>query len=112
MKFWIKRITIGLGCLLGLLAIGGAIFEAISRQQIASERSSIDECNISHRRKFPSIGRSNIAAWKEMQTEEATWSSHSRHGLLSDASHYIQFNRPDAVIKAVTEVVNDVRQHR
>jgi pimeloyl-ACP methyl ester carboxylesterase len=57
-------------------------------------------------------GRKNIAVWKEMQTEEATWSSHSRHELLNDASHYIQFDRPDVVIKAVTEVVNDVRQRR
>jgi hypothetical protein len=57
-------------------------------------------------------GRKSIAVWKEMQTEEATWSSHSRHELISDASHYIQFDRPDVVIKAVTEVVNDVRKRR
>jgi pimeloyl-ACP methyl ester carboxylesterase len=46
---------------------------------------------------------------KELQAEEATWSSRSRHEILADSTHYIQFDRPDAVIKAVREVVNDVR---
>ena len=39
--------------------------------------------------------------WKELQADEATWSSCSRHQLVSDSSHYIQFDRPDVVIKAV-----------
>ncbi len=49
------------------------------------------------------------AAWKEMHDEEASWSHHSRHELVPDATHYIQFDRPDIVIAAVKEVVNDVR---
>jgi pimeloyl-ACP methyl ester carboxylesterase len=48
-------------------------------------------------------------AWKEMHNEEAAWSHHSRHELVPDATHYIQFDRPDVVIAAVKEVVNDVR---
>jgi pimeloyl-ACP methyl ester carboxylesterase len=48
-------------------------------------------------------------AWLVMQREEATWSSRSRHEVLDDASHYIQFDRPDVVIRAVREVVADVR---
>jgi pimeloyl-ACP methyl ester carboxylesterase len=48
-------------------------------------------------------------AWKEMHDEEASWSHHSRHELVPDATHYIQFDRPDIVIAAVREVVNDVR---
>jgi pimeloyl-ACP methyl ester carboxylesterase len=47
--------------------------------------------------------------WKELQADEATWSSHSRHEIVTDATHYIQFDRPDVVIKAVREVVIDVR---
>jgi pimeloyl-ACP methyl ester carboxylesterase len=49
------------------------------------------------------------AVWKGMHDEEASWSRHSRHELVPDATHYIQFDRPDVVIAAVRETVNDVR---
>jgi pimeloyl-ACP methyl ester carboxylesterase len=49
--------------------------------------------------------------WGAMQDEEATWSSRSQHTVLPDASHYIQFDRPDAVIHAIRSVVASVR-HR
>jgi pimeloyl-ACP methyl ester carboxylesterase len=49
------------------------------------------------------------AAWKDMHDEEASWSHFSRHQLVPDSTHYIQFDRPDVVIAAVQEVVNDVR---
>jgi pimeloyl-ACP methyl ester carboxylesterase len=54
-------------------------------------------------------GRRLQAVWKEMHDEEAAWSHHSRHELVPDATHYIQFDRPDVVIAAVREVVSDVR---
>jgi pimeloyl-ACP methyl ester carboxylesterase len=54
-------------------------------------------------------GKKFQASWRELQDDEATWSSHSRHEIVTDSSHYIQFDRPDVVIKAVREVVNDVR---
>jgi pimeloyl-ACP methyl ester carboxylesterase len=47
--------------------------------------------------------------WKAMHEEEALWSTNSRHELVPDASHYIQFDRPDVVISAVRGVVGDVR---
>jgi pimeloyl-ACP methyl ester carboxylesterase len=49
------------------------------------------------------------SAWQQMHDEEASWSHHSRHELVPDATHYIQFDRPDVVIAAVREVVNDAR---
>jgi pimeloyl-ACP methyl ester carboxylesterase len=49
------------------------------------------------------------SVWKQLQDEEAEWSSHSRHQLVNDSSHYIQFYRPDIVVDAVLSVVNDVR---
>ena len=48
-------------------------------------------------------------AWKGLHDDEATWSTHSRHELVADATHYIQLDRPDVVIKAVREVVGTVR---
>ena len=50
--------------------------------------------------------------WKTMHDEEASWSSHSQHIVVPDASHYIQFYRPDIVIAAVRSVVDGVRTQR
>lgn len=46
---------------------------------------------------------------KQLHDEQAAWSSNSRHQLVNDASHYIQFDRPDIVIAAVQSVVESVR---
>jgi len=48
-------------------------------------------------------------AWKALHDDEATWSTHSRHELVSDATHYIQLDRPDVVIRAIRETVGAVR---
>ena len=48
--------------------------------------------------------------WVALQDDEASWSSRSQHQVLPDAHHYIQFERPDAVIRAVRSVVDSVRQ--
>ncbi len=47
-----------------------------------------------------------------MHDDEASWSSRSQHILVSDASHDIQFFRPDLVIAAVRSVVDSVRALR
>lgn len=52
------------------------------------------------------------AVWKELQADEATWSTQARHILVPDATHYIQFDRPDLVISAVRDVVCAVRADR
>lgn len=52
------------------------------------------------------------SVWFELHQDEASWSSHSRQIRLEDAHHYIQFERPDAVIDAVREVVDCVRLQR
>ena len=49
------------------------------------------------------------AVWFELHDEEASWSSQSRQIRLDDSHHYIQFERPDAVIDAVREVVDSIR---
>jgi hypothetical protein len=50
------------------------------------------------------------STWQELQTDEATWSSYSRQQNIPNSSHYIQLDRPDVVINAVGEVVNNIRQ--
>jgi pimeloyl-ACP methyl ester carboxylesterase len=49
------------------------------------------------------------AAWRELGDEEAAWSRRGRHWLVRNAHHYIQFDRPDVVIRAVQQVVAAVR---
>jgi pimeloyl-ACP methyl ester carboxylesterase len=50
------------------------------------------------------------AAWAALQDDEATWSRRGRHEMVRDASHYIQFDRPDVVIRAVRDVVARARE--
>ncbi len=49
------------------------------------------------------------ALWRTLHDEEASWSSRSQHQVVDDATHYIQFDRPDVVIAAVRSVVDSVR---
>ena len=44
-----------------------------------------------------------------LQNDMASWSSRGTHRLLDDAGHNIQFDRPDAVVTAIREVVDSVR---
>lgn len=54
----------------------------------------------------PDQDRLFIATWQQLHDDEASWSRRSRHQLVPDATHYIQFDRPDVVIAAVREVVS------
>jgi hypothetical protein len=54
-------------------------------------------------------GQQLQAVWFELHDDETSWSSHGRQVRLDDSHHYIQFERPDAVIDAVREVVADIR---
>ena len=47
--------------------------------------------------------------WEVLNLDEATWSTRSHQQDVPDSMHYIQFQRPDLVIGAVNEVVNEVR---
>jgi pimeloyl-ACP methyl ester carboxylesterase len=53
--------------------------------------------------------RRRQAEWRALQAELATWSTNSRHEAYTDASHAIQFDRPDVVIRAVRDVVGATR---
>lgn len=57
----------------------------------------------------PEQGQQMQAVWFELHRDETSWSTRGREIRLDDAHHYIQFERPDAVIDAVREVVTDLR---
>ncbi len=54
-------------------------------------------------------GAKRLAAWRALHDDEATWSARGQNVLVEDASHYIQFFRPDLVISAVRNVVTATR---
>ncbi|WP_260396759.1 alpha/beta fold hydrolase [Variovorax sp. KBW07] len=57
----------------------------------------------------PEQGTQVQAIWEQMHEEEASWSSNSRHVVLPNAGHNIQFDDPGAVVDAVLSVVDSVR---
>ncbi len=57
-------------------------------------------------------GRAQMAKWIDLHRDEARWSTRSTHEILPDAGHYVQIDRPDAVIHAVNAVVDQVRSNR
>lgn len=52
------------------------------------------------------------AIWDSLHQEEAAFSTRSTRVRVPDASHYIQFDRPDLVIEAVRRVVDSVRAEK
>lgn len=57
----------------------------------------------------PEQGKQVQAIWKQLHEDLATWSSRSRHQVLANSGHRIQFDDPDAVVDAVLSVVGTVR---
>jgi pimeloyl-ACP methyl ester carboxylesterase len=53
-------------------------------------------------------GRRHLAIWQQLHDEQASWSTLSHHELIPDSDHYIQINRPDAVVTGVTWVIDRV----
>jgi pimeloyl-ACP methyl ester carboxylesterase len=49
-------------------------------------------------------------AWQQMQDELAKLSTHSTHVIAKNSGHYIQLDRPDLVIEAVRQVVDQTYQ--
>jgi pimeloyl-ACP methyl ester carboxylesterase len=49
-------------------------------------------------------------AWQQMQKELAQLSTRGKQVIAKNSGHYIQLDRPDVVIDAVKDIVNEVRQ--
>lgn len=54
-------------------------------------------------------GQQLQAVWFDLHRDEASWSTRGKEIRLDDAHHYVQFERPDAVIAAIREVVSSLR---
>ncbi|HTW32697.1 MAG TPA: alpha/beta hydrolase [Candidatus Sulfotelmatobacter sp.] len=57
----------------------------------------------------PDLAKPTNAAWEKMQEEMAHLSSRGTQAIVKNSAHYIQIDRPDAVIDAIRAVVDQVR---
>lgn len=57
----------------------------------------------------PVVGAALRTATRALHEDASHWSTRGEHELVQDASHYIQFDRPDALIGAVRRVVARAR---
>ncbi|MEG3144274.1 alpha/beta hydrolase [Sphingomonas sp. RT2P30] len=60
----------------------------------------------------PAAGARFKREWQQLHAEQARFSSRGRQQIVPDATHYIQFDRPDLVVAAVGEVIATVRADR
>jgi pimeloyl-ACP methyl ester carboxylesterase len=58
----------------------------------------------------PDLAKPTNEAWAKMQEELAHLSSRGTRQIVKNSAHYIQQDRPDAVIDAIQRVVNEVRE--
>ena len=61
---------------------------------------------------IPARAKAIQGAYMSLHDDQASWSRHSRSQTLTDSSHCIQFDRPDVVIQAVGDVVDQVQSAR
>lgn len=57
----------------------------------------------------PSEKEAYIGVWQRMHWEDAGLSTHGRRRFVEGATHYVQRDKPEAVITAVKEVVAEAR---
>lgn len=58
----------------------------------------------------PDLAKPVNAEWEEMQEELAHLSTHGTQSIARNSAHYIQIDRPDVVIDAVRNMVEQVRR--
>lgn len=57
----------------------------------------------------PDLAKSVNAEWEKMQEELGRLSTRGTQTVAKNSAHYIQIDRPDVVIEAVQQIVNQVR---
>ena len=58
----------------------------------------------------PDLAKPTNEAWEKMQEELAHLSTRGRQSIVKGSAHYIQIDRPDAVVAAIRDVVGQGRQ--
>lgn len=90
---WTKRVALGLFALLIVLTAMAPFTPA-----------QLKELGMT-----PAAGARFKQEWQSLHAEQARFSTRGRQQIVPDATHYIQFDRPDIVVAAVRTVVDAVR---
>lgn len=105
------------GALKELDALGSTLAEAGTMRQLGDRplvvltaNKPMGEAELAALKVTPEQGREFKGVWKAMHDDAASWSTRSEHRMLDDATHYIQYDRPDAVIQSVRTVIDSVRR--
>ncbi len=54
-------------------------------------------------------GKQFQSIWRDLQKEQASWSTRSKHEMVEDSAHHIQETKPERVVEAVRWVVDSIR---
>lgn len=106
----------------GLAGETSAVTETLAREKrehslgdrpliVLSAGKRADDKELELMQLTPEQGARVHAAHQELMKDVATWSTRGRYELVPNASHYIQRDRPDAVIGAIREVMGYVIAH-
>lgn len=103
---WIRRASIVIAGIAIVATISGAGFEANARKH-ALQSSGLGSTpqEIADMRLNATQAERLTEAKRRLHDDQAMWSRRGRHEVVAGAGHYIQFDRPDAVIGAAREVV-------
>ena len=58
----------------------------------------------------PELAKPTNEAWERMQVELAHLSTRGTQVIAKNSAHYIQMDRPDVVVDAVRDIVEQARQ--
>ncbi len=56
----------------------------------------------------PELDAEISKVWSELQIELTALSTNGEQRVIDDAEHYIQYDNPDAVIRAIRDVVTSI----
>ena len=91
------------------LAQAGALRQLGNRPLFVLTAGKLSAAFLDQAQLTPEQGSQFQAVWRDLQNEQASWSTHSRHEIVAEAAHHIQEDTPERVVAATRWVVDAVR---
>jgi pimeloyl-ACP methyl ester carboxylesterase len=91
------------------LAQAGALRQLGSRPLYVLSAGKVEEEFLAEAQLTAEQGALFLAVKRQLHQDQASWSSHSQHEVVADATHAIQWVRPERVISATRWVVDAIR---
>ena len=91
------------------MAQAGALRQLGSRPLFVLTAGKLSSEFLAEARLTAAQGEQFQAVWRDLQDDQASWSTQSQHEFVDDATHNIQEDRPDRVVSATQWVIHAVR---